>query len=525
MNLKGLLKINYLQSFLLVFLLIFTSILTTSSTYVFKFLINSLSERDFKDFLAYLLVTVLLAVITGIGKGWTNYSFEKIKQAYLHQIRARLVKSYYYQNCHDISKMQNELSNNLKTLSDNFAQANYEIAVNSISFFLSLGVLLTLHWGLILITFFCFSLIMLAPKLLENYLARASKKVADKNQLLLKNAHNWLGGIEEIRRYHKKHKLTNELGQVAGKFEKAQLNEQKAMQFADFFNSGLNIGAQTLLAASAAILFFAHQLDLGSTMVASYFAFNIFASLGTLINQYMKLKSSRDLKQEILLSQKFKPILDNENEAVGGVKGQNLLFKYQNGEEIRYPDFEIKPGDKVLVTGESGVGKSTLFKLIIGELKPVAGQINFFKQNGQEIKNRNLDMLYLAQDAKLFPVSILDNITMFKNLAIDKVQKACKLVDFDRDLAVLPQGLSTIVNLANENLSGGQMQKIVLARASLHDTKFLLLDEATSAIDSKTSFDIFKNLLQREITIVVIAHNLPAETKKLFTHQIHLEKG
>lgn len=135
MNLKGLLKINYLQSFLLVFLLIFTSILTTSSTYVFKFLINSLSERDFKDFLAYLLVTVLLAVITGIGKGWTNYSFEKIKQAYLHQIRARLVKSYYYQNCHDISKMQNELSNNLKTLSDNFAQANYEIAVNSIFVF------------------------------------------------------------------------------------------------------------------------------------------------------------------------------------------------------------------------------------------------------------------------------------------------------------------------------------------------------------------------------------------------------
>ena len=242
-------------------------------------------------------------------------------------------------------------------------------------------------------------------------------------------------------------------------------------------------------------------------------------------DRYMKLKSSRDLNQEILLSQKFKPILDNENEAVGGVKGQNLLFKYQNGEEIRYPDFEIKPGDKVLVTGESGVGKSTLFKLIIGELKPVAGQINFFKQNGQEIKNRNLDMLYLAQDAKLFPVSILDNITMFKNLAIDKVQKACKLVDFDRDLAVLPQGLSTIVNLANENLSGGQMQKIVLALASLHDTKFLLLDEATSAIDSKTSFDIFKNLLQREITIVVIAHNLPAETKKLFTHQIHLEKG
>lgn len=123
------------------------------------------------------------------------------------------------------------------------------------------------------------------------------------------------------------------------------------------------------------------------------------------------------------------------------------------------------------------------------------------------------------------PASIEDNITMFNEKLDNKVEQAVKEVNFDADIAKFKDGLSEELDLDKLNISGGQRQKIVLARAKVHDSDIILIDEGTSAIDQKATMDILQRLVKSKATIVFIAHNFNEGMRKLFDREIHLVKG
>src|SRR5699024_4133069 len=183
-----------------------------------------------------------------------------------------------------------------------------------------------------------------------------------------------------------------------------------------------------------------------------------------------------------------------------GITVSNLSAKYENGEQISYPDFSIKPGAKVLLTGDSGTGKSTLFKLLLGKMKPESGEIKFTDQAGNLIPFAEAKVGYLPQDPIVFPASISDNITMFNEKLADKVEAAVSGMQLAPDLAKMPNGVQTVIDVKNENISGGQRQKVVLARSAIHDQPFVLMDEVTSAIDRAGSEKIIDNLLHSNQT-------------------------
>lgn len=184
----------------------------------------------------------------------------------------------------------------------------------------------------------------------------------------------------------------------------------------------------------------------------------------------------------------------------------------------------MKKGEKVLLLGNSGTGKSTLFKLILGKLKPTQGKISFVDEQGD--LNINSDEIgYVAQDGILFPGSIQDNITMFDPKLNKLAEKAVQWVDLNKDIEKFPAGIKTAVDLDQDNLSGGQKQKIILARALVHQTKWLFIDEGTSAIDSEATKKVLKNLLKTDRTIVMIAHNFSNELINAFDRKIVLSNG
>lgn len=176
------------------------------------------------------------------------------------------------------------------------------------------------------------------------------------------------------------------------------------------------------------------------------------------------------------------------------------------------------------MTGLSGSGKSTLLKIITGQQKLSSGTIKYF-DFGDESKKFNLSQLgYLPQENILFPGSILENITMFNDELEPKVKEIINDVQLTKDLSKFDKGIYTNIDPNNITLSGGQKQKIFLARVLIHQPTFLLLDEALSAIDQKTSTLIIKRLL-KEKTVLLVAHNLSSRQKKLFTKEIHLYEG
>ncbi len=146
-------------------------------------------------------------------------------------------------------------------------------------------------------------------------------------------------------------------------------------------------------------------------------------------------------------------------------------------------------------------------------------------KNGKEIKLNRDELGYVAQDNTLFPDTIENNMTMFNSKLDEKVKRVVKQVEFENDLKKIPAGLKHEINLDEGNLSGGQKQKIVLARAILAGSKWLFIDEGTSAIDSKATKKILENLLDQETTIVMIAHNFNDELENLFDRKISLKNG
>nr|MDF9462527.1 ATP-binding cassette domain-containing protein [Lactobacillus amylovorus] len=125
----------------------------------------------------------------------------------------------------------------------------------------------------------------------------------------------------------------------------------------------------------------------------------------------------------------------------------------------------------------------------------------------------------------VFPATIEDNITMFNEKLDNRVDQAVKEVDFDTDISKFKDGLNEELDLDKLNISGGQRQKIVLARAKVHNSDIILIDEGTSAIDQNATMDILKNLVKSKATIVFIAHNFNEGMRRLFDREIHLVKG
>lgn len=192
----------------------------------------------------------------------------------------------------------------------------------------------------------------------------------------------------------------------------------------------------------------------------------------------------------------------------------DVHFGYQSEKEVLHGvNFTVAKGERIAIIGESGAGKSTVFRLLCGFYQPAAGSIRLFGRDLREwdmATARNLIAL-VSQDIFLFPVSVYENLS-FGNREADRTQieEACRQAEIHAFIMSLPDGYDTVVGERGTLLSGGQKQRISIARALLKNAPILLLDEPTSAIDVGTEELIQKALrkVTEGRTCITIAHRL-----------------
>ena len=277
------------------------------------------------------------------------------------------------------------------------------------------------------------------------------------------------------------------------------------------------------IAFLAGILFLTGQIKIGAALASTSFAFGIFSAVSSITSAAVKIKSTKNINQttaSLISNTKTKP--NRSSAQIAQIEIKNLALKYPNGPIIKYPDFVVNKGEKVLLAGESGTGKSTLFQALLGKIKPYQGQIIFRNKAGQAFQPNLKRISYIAQDPQLFPGTIAENIVMFHRQLLDQVPNLINKVQLQSDIARFPQGTDTQVDLDKNNLSGGQRQKIILARSEVFADEIILLDEATSAIDSKATMQIIADLTHTNKTVIMIAHNLNSEVKNMFDKTIRL---
>lgn len=271
--------------------------------------------------------------------------------------------------------------------------------------------------------------------------------------------------------------------------------------------------------------------------VADYYAFNTayglvsgaFLSLAGLATTIAQFKPTIEM---------VKPIMDaipevSEGKLVierlsGGVELSNVSFRYNESmpNVLDNLSLKIRPGQYVAIVGSTGCGKSTLMRIMLGFEKPQKGAVYY---DGKDLAAIDLKSLrrkigVVIQNGKLFQGDIFANITISApQLSMDDAWAAAEMAGIAEDIRRMPMGMHTLISEGSGSISGGQRQRLMIARAIAPRPKILMFDEATSALDNITQKIVSESLEKLKCTRIVIAHRL--STIKECDRIIYLEKG
>ena len=233
-----------------------------------------------------------------------------------------------------------------------------------------------------------------------------------------------------------------------------------------------------------------------------------FQSMFSMIGSAERIIELENIEEDCILPKKS---TKNWYSEMKNLVVKEVDFTYRNKKIFHQANLEVNKGETIAIYGESGIGKSTLLKLILGIIKKDAGNIYFQLDNGeiQEINNETRNMFaYVPQGKFILSDTIKENIT-FVNPSISEtqLQEALEVSQAKTFIEALPEGLNTKIGERGSGLSEGQLQRIAIARAIASQAPILILDEITSSLDSKTEAEVLKNIKKlKNRTCIIVTH-------------------
>lgn len=252
----------------------------------------------------------------------------------------------------------------------------------------------------------------------------------------------------------------------------------------------------------------------------------ILSSSSNIVESFMGLSFIKNLfnKANDFYNIPLSNIVSNKNFRNGDIKFKNINYNYiSNYPLIKNFTTTIKQGEKVIIKGESGTGKSTLCKLLYREINEFSGKISIGNLNIKTIDSIDYqnNVVYSSQVEKIFSASIKENILLGKEIEKERLDKIIETCELNRVLKKRVLGLDTMLFSGGEELSGGERQLIILARALTRNFNILILDETLSEVNDELEDKILKNIFKtyKDKTIIYVTHK---NNKNYFSRVINV---
>lgn len=395
---------------------------------------------------------------------------------------------------------------------------------------------INIHWSIAVVYMSVIPILGIISSVLSKKIKVVQKLIVSETTALAGSTTESLRNIELVKSLGLSNQEINRLSGVTEKILKLELRKVKYVRSLSFIQGTLVNLLRNGILLLMLYLIFAGRISVGeffSLFIYSFFIFGPLQELGNIINIYRETEVSLDNFRGILNTPKEKkPVSPAKLGRIESLRFDSVSFKHQsaNRNALENISFETHTGETIAFVGPSGSGKTTLVKLLVGLYHPSSGRVLYNNVSGTEI---NLDELrekigFVTQDTQLFSGTIRENLLFVRPDATDEdcmrvlYKAACQNL-----LARADKGLDTVIGEGGVKVSGGEKQRLSIARALLRQPNILVFDEATSSLDSITEEEITETI--RDVSVIsdhitiLIAHRLSTimHADKIFV----LEKG
>lgn len=480
---------------------------------------------EFSTFLTQLIIMILLGFVTAFLKSVAISKFSiKVQTAYKDIVAKKLYHleyKYFDDNgsASVINKMNDDISGADALLTENLS----EICTNGVAIITYAFYVGRLNLTLLLLMLVCYPVILFISNIIVKKIVSLKKIHREKSDRITEIAQDCISGVLVLRTFVAEDIFQAKLNQAA---DDLVSNEEKRARISNssiIVRKMLQWLPNIICAVYAYILVTKGNLSLGSLMA-------FLMILTAFVDAFVGLPFNFiDARENCVCVSRIEKILSSPDEPTGtftdlpvqaadkntdAITFENVCFGYSKDTPVlKNLSFSIKSGESVAFVGDSGGGKSTIFHLLCGFYPITSGTYCFF---GRDFSQWNVEaareyMALVSQNVFLFPGTIYENVAYGnKNASNEDIINACKLARIHDFIESLPDKYNSIVGERGILLSGGEKQRISIARAILKDAPVLLLDEPTSAVDVATEHLIQEAIdnLSKNRTCITIAHRL-----------------
>lgn len=526
--------VKYLKEFkfenFMVFLLITIDIaLAVLSSVFLANVLNSLIAREMNQFFLWLAIDIVLWVVDSFVQGARDVWKEIAIQKQLNAVRRDIIEPLTEISYSDFEKNSKEdynswLNNDTKLLYDNGFHQIYFVYTGIVAMLFSGIAIIFFHWVLLLTTLLVGAILFYFPKVFKKSVERDTEQVSDVANDALATSTDYLRGYEVL--YHNK-QLGLMQERTMGKFNQLATANVKLIftrAWMQYSLLGASMLGQFLILAVAGFLIMNGQIGIGVVMSVGNLSGTVTNYSKSVANSLILLNATGKLLEKYGKIADESKVTDGEEvtDFESKLELKNLSVAFPDSQKIEYPEIVIEKGKKYAIIGDSGSGKSTLINLLVGNKQDYEGEILLDGKDYKGINRKSLPhvMSVIMQFPYLFRETVEENLTLGRKISPDIFDKSIRIACADDFV------FNKLDTIYDKNLSGGQQERLSVARELMGTKPILVMDESTASVDKKTALAVEKNILENpDLTVIMITHHLYDETQNYLDEIIHLGQG
>lgn len=509
-------------------LLFFTRVVTISMAalatiafdFMMGFIVDIFANGESEKFIPIIVTSVALIAILFITEYLDGFVMSSYMKKTVNYMRNDIFNKIINKDMKDFAldnsgKYISILYNDIKLVEDNLLNNIFLVISSFLSFIISLVFLFSISPAIVVFIALFGILGFIIPNALSKKLVIEKGNYSHNLEEITSVTKDLFSGFEVIKGFNIGDKIKNIFNTHSNNVEtskkKFSIIEALIRGFSLSFSVSIYLGVLIL----GGYLMYKNEITVGTAIIIIQLSTHIVGPVKVSISLINQIKSVT------LIADKIDDIVNSSNENVESIelpvfeesiKVDNLKFSYTDDRiALNNINLSFDKSKKYAVVGESGSGKSTLIKLLMRYYKNYEGDISVDNKNIQNIISDDLykNMSMIQQNVFMFDDTIKENIKLFSKYTDEEVLEICDRSGLSNLISSLPDGIDSMVGENGNKLSGGEKQRIAIARSLINNTKILILDESTSALDNETAYNLENSLLSiDDLTLIVVTHKL-----------------